>query len=1030
MIQGNRIGGSIPGISGSVYQMGDASVPAGQLNQIFPIRFQASSTSNPIRVYGNTIKNVQVHTNYSLLASGFLGILVFSGNIEIGGDGPTTGNIIGDSGLASSIQVTAYNSAGGTRTNGIRILGGITSCKIKNNIVGGLSFKNVNSSTSTSNEVIAIQQLSTAANTTCYIDSNVIGSNSITNSIQNESGSYGAAIVAGVQANPTGSAHTHYIRSNAVKGLYNSYTGTSTTNNTVGIIAGSAASSAKFVIDSNIISNISSLDSNISTGASASVIGIGLSSGTSAADPEILRNTISNMSTGKSNTSMYGIFYNNTATGAQISRNTIYALSNSTTTGTITNISGISNFSGNGATFANNQISLTQNGTSKNNMIGISDNTSANTQNYHYNTVYIGGTQSSTNVNTSAFATAGSGSTLSLRNNIFYNEHTSLGKNNIYTISATWSSTASSYNYFVTADTSAAFYNSGSSTTYGFANWKANVSDGTGSKANLSSINTSSLFFSNVSMGDLHIFSNYCEVANLGTSLATGNDIDGQTRSGSPDIGADEFSATSNGDLGIAIIATPNTGTGLTAAAPVSVYIKNYGVSLIPNGSNYILGYRINGGTPVLENTILIGAIAPGDSIKYTYTNLANISALGTYNFKAWIKGLCDADNTNDTAFKTVIHQDSIRSTGGDFERSTGCAVLSGSSWINLKDNDSNTIMSINPNGNNLGATCFGVRIYTGSGLRKDTASDGNIGYFLDRNFYVTPTIQPTTPVSVRLYVDTADLNEFIDTVFNKFAMSISYDSIRINKYHGPRVDLDPYNNDTAISKYKVITATVHTWNSSNHYRYFQFNVNSFSELNPGLVPNNPSQPLPVTWVNFTGKASKNDAALTWTLANEHNNDYFVIERSIDGVNFVKVGQVASYGETNNTVTYEYLDINAIALGSEIYYRIRQVDFNGASSNSQIAPVKFISNPQSTVINVWPNPATQNIAITYKNISINENVSIKVYDISGKLVMQSAFVTSQTNGTAHMAIDNLPYGVYTLRLESASVNTVLRVVKQ
>ncbi|MDZ4758840.1 MAG: GEVED domain-containing protein, partial [Bacteroidota bacterium] len=658
LIQGNRIGGNIAGISGSVYQIGDASVVSGQLNQVLPIRIGNTSSTTTLKLYSNVLKDMKVHTNYSVgLASGFLGILVSVGNVEIGGDGPATGNIVGDSSLAANIEVIAYNSAGGQRTNGIRILGGITSCKIKNNMVAGLSFKNVNSSSTTVNEVIAIQQLSNGANTTCYIDSNFIGSNEISNSLQNENGSFGATLVGGIQANPNGSSHIHYIRSNSINSLYNGYTGSSAVNNTFGIVAGSAASTAIFKIDSNNVSYLASNDSNVSTGISASVIGIGLSSGTTQSNPEILRNTVSNLSSFKGNTSMYGIFYNNSGTGSQVSRNKVYALSNSSNTGTFTNISGIYNSLGNGVTVANNQISLIQNGSSTNSMIGISDNTSTNTQNYHYNTVYIAGSQSGIVAGSTAFGRAGSGSTLNIRNNILYNSHTSAGTNYIYTIPTAWSSTTSLYNFFASADTSNSFYVSGTTTTHGFSSWTINVSDGSGNtSANTTTNVIASNFFKDAVNGNLNINSDYCEVNNKGTAVGTTNDIDGETRSGStPDIGADEFNM--NFDLGVSSIKTPTSGLNRTSTELVKVWVKNYSSTItVPAGTNFKAGFIVDGVTVSIQNLTTVSSINVGDSQLFTFTATANVGAYTTHTMKAWTQ-ICDGTASNDSTSSIIINQ-------------------------------------------------------------------------------------------------------------------------------------------------------------------------------------------------------------------------------------------------------------------------------------------------------------------------------------------------------------------------------------
>src|SRR6185369_8464690 len=81
--------------------------------------------------------------------------------------------------------------------------------------------------------------------------------------------------------------------------------------------------------------------------------------------------------------------------------------------------------------------------------------------------------------------------------------------------------------------------------------------------------------------------------------------------------------------------------------------------------------------------------------------------------------------------------------------------------------------------------------------------------------------------------------------------------------------------------------------------------VSSFSPFTFGSISGNP---LPVKLISFTAKVSDNNAVLNWITATEKNNDHFNIERSIDGINFIKVGEVKGAGNSTGILKYNFTD--------------------------------------------------------------------------------------------------------------------------
>lgn len=84
--------------------------------------------------------------------------------------------------------------------------------------------------------------------------------------------------------------------------------------------------------------------------------------------------------------------------------------------------------------------------------------------------------------------------------------------------------------------------------------------------------------------------------------------------------------------------------------------------------------------------------------------------------------------------------------------------------------------------------------------------------------------------------------------------------------------------------------------------------------------------PLPIELISFEGKSSDCiDNEFIWITAAEFNSDYFELEQSTDGINFLSIYTVNSKNELKTTsYNYQFNYSRDIA-----YYRLKQVDFNG-----------------------------------------------------------------------------------------------------
>jgi len=111
-----------------------------------------------------------------------------------------------------------------------------------------------------------------------------------------------------------------------------------------------------------------------------------------------------------------------------------------------------------------------------------------------------------------------------------------------------------------------------------------------------------------------------------------------------------------------------------------------------------------------------------------------------------------------------------------------------------------------------------------------------------------------------------------------------------------------------------------------------------------------PSTALPVELLFFDAQVNeKNQVNLLWATASELNNDYFTVERSTDGGNWEIVEIVAGSGTTSVRTDYQTLDERPNKGIS--YYRLKQIDFDGTISYSNIVSV-FVDSEDKQIIKI------------------------------------------------------------------------------
>lgn len=167
---------------------------------------------------------------------------------------------------------------------------------------------------------------------------------------------------------------------------------------------------------------------------------------------------------------------------------------------------------------------------------------------------------------------------------------------------------------------------------------------------------------------------------------------------------------------------------------------------------------------------------------------------------------------------------------------------------------------------------------------------------------------------------------------------------------------------------------------------------------------------LPINGIELLAKRNEANVIVNWSTQSEQNSSYFEIERSYNGIDFIKIGQMQASGFSSTTKLYQFTDVTAAK--SLIFYRLKMIDVNASYKFSPIIKV-----PKSGVNNqeflLYPNPAISDVSVAL-NESTKEVLLLKVTNQLGQVVKSTQVI----KGTHLLKLDisGLPSGIYSVVL--------------
>ena len=352
-----------------------------------------------------------------------------------------------------------------------------------------------------------------------------------------------------------------------------------------------------------------------------------------------------------------------------------------------------------------------------------------------------------------------------------------------------------------------------------------------------------------------------------------------------------------------------------------------------------------------------------------------------------------------------AIDDISITTSGASVESSmvSSSAYLGGNETIYFHTDDNELIAKIeNTSSHDYGCTTVAIdRAGTGASAG---AADYSTYDFTNKTITVTPTTNnPTGAYNITVYYTEAEIAGWESATGDV------------------RANLSMIKTGGAISNAQsansvVLAPTPNGYGSD--WAYTASFASGFSGFGLGNVPNNL---LPLELMKFEGEKKESAVALNWLTENEINTSHFEVERSMDSRVFKSIGNVPANGKAENN--YHLMD-NQPMEGVN-YYRLKMVDLDGTTTYSQVVAITFKGDFS---VLVRPNPIQNNeINILINSVDDGE-VLLDLRDIRGVQLKNQNFWIEEGTTENRLELNDLPKGIYFLRIQKGAATQVLRLV--
>jgi len=183
--------------------------------------------------------------------------------------------------------------------------------------------------------------------------------------------------------------------------------------------------------------------------------------------------------------------------------------------------------------------------------------------------------------------------------------------------------------------------------------------------------------------------------------------------------------------------------------------------------------------------------------------------------------------------------------------------------------------------------------------------------------------------------------------------------------------------------------------------------------------------PVLVELTLFSGSYVNGSVQLEWQTASETNNFGFEVQKRYDNTSYEKIGFIPGNGTTTNGMHYSFNDNDLFA--GRIFYRLKQIDFDGGFAFSDEIFVEITSLSGYQLFQNYPNPFNPNTTIKY-SVPLQSKIKIVLYDIIGNKI-STLFDGIRQSGIheINLIADNLSSGVYFVLMTGKNFSKSIKI---
>ncbi len=166
---------------------------------------------------------------------------------------------------------------------------------------------------------------------------------------------------------------------------------------------------------------------------------------------------------------------------------------------------------------------------------------------------------------------------------------------------------------------------------------------------------------------------------------------------------------------------------------------------------------------------------------------------------------------------------------------------------------------------------------------------------------------------------------------------------------------------------------------------------------------------------------------LSWSTNFEDNNQFFMVEKSFNGVDFGSIGLVQGNGNSTNINDYRFLDLSANT--GDMFYRLKQMDMDGSTTFSEIICIKRNKENNMSITEIQTTQVTNElnfIMYTHEDALLEYKILNTVKEVisTGEVATLKA-----GNNKLKLNISEIPNGTYSVELYSDNESEIINFVK-